>query len=35
MMGVQLPEALIRAADAKNLVDMASAEQAAAIAQTL
>jgi hypothetical protein len=35
MMGVELPDALIRAADAKNLVNMASAEQAAAIAQTL
>jgi hypothetical protein len=35
MMGVELPEALIRAADARNLADMASAEQAAAIAQTI
>ena len=35
MMGVQLPEALLRAADAKNLSDMASAEAAAAIAQTV
>jgi hypothetical protein len=35
MMGVQLPEALIQAADAKNLVNMASAAQAEAVAQTL
>ena len=35
MMGVQLPEALLRAADAKNLSDMASAEAAAAVAQTV
>jgi hypothetical protein len=35
MMDVQLPEALVRAADAKNLVDMASAEAAAAVAQTV
>jgi hypothetical protein len=35
MMGVQLPEALIKAADAKNLVNMASAVEAEAVAQTL
>jgi hypothetical protein len=35
MMGVELPEALLRAADAKNLADMASAEAAAAVAQTV
>ena len=35
MMGVALPEALIRAADAKNLVNMASVEAAAAIAKTV
>ena len=35
MMDVQLPEALIRAADAKTLIDMASAEAAAAVAQTV
>jgi hypothetical protein len=35
MMGVELPEALIRAADAKNLVNMASAVEAAALAETL
>ena len=35
MMGVQLPEALIKAADAKNLVNMASAEAAAAVAETV
>ena len=35
MMGVELPEALVRAADAKNLVDMASVEAAAAVAQTV
>ena len=34
-MGVALPEALIRAADAKNLVAMASAEAAAAVPQAL
>jgi len=34
-MGVAIPEALIKAADAKNLVDMASAEAAAAVAQTV
>jgi hypothetical protein len=35
MMGVALPEALVRAADAKNLSDMAAAEAAAAIAETV
>jgi hypothetical protein len=35
MMGVQLPEALIHAADAKNLVNMASAAEAAAVAETV
>ena len=35
MMDVALPEALVRAADAKNLVAMASAEAAAAVAQTV
>jgi pyruvate/2-oxoacid:ferredoxin oxidoreductase beta subunit len=35
MMGVALPEALIRAAEAKNLVNMASAEAAAAVAHTV
>jgi pyruvate/2-oxoacid:ferredoxin oxidoreductase beta subunit len=35
MMGVELPVALLRAADAKNLVNMASAEAAAAVAQTV
>ena len=35
MMGVALPDALIRAADAKNLVNMASVEAAAAIAHTV
>ncbi len=34
-MGVELPEALIQAADAKNLVNMASAVEAAAVAETL
>jgi hypothetical protein len=35
MMGVELPEALLRAAKAENLVDMASAEAATAVAQTV
>src|ERR1700751_1072190 len=35
MMGVQLPEALIKAADAKNQVNMAAAAEAEAVAQTL
>ena len=35
MMGVQLPEALIQAADAKNLTNMAAATEAAAVAETV
>ena len=35
MMGVELPEALIQAADAKNLVNMASAEEAVTVAETV
>jgi hypothetical protein len=35
MMGVQVPEALIKATDAKNLVAMGSAEAAAAVAETV
>ena len=35
MMGVQLPDALIRAADARTLTNMASAEAATAVAQTV
>jgi hypothetical protein len=35
MMGVELPEALIQFADAKNLVNMASAVEAAAVAETV
>jgi hypothetical protein len=35
MMGVALPEALIQAADAKNLVNMAAAAEAETVAQTL
>jgi hypothetical protein len=35
MMGVQLPEALVHAADAKNLVNMAAANEAAAVAETV
>ena len=35
MMGVALPEALIQFADAKNLVNMASAVEAAAVAETV
>jgi hypothetical protein len=35
MMGVELPEALVLAADASNLVNMASMEAAAAIAETV
>ena len=35
MMGAELPEALPRAANAENLVDMATAEAAAAVAQTV
>jgi hypothetical protein len=35
MMGVKIPEALIQAADPKNQVNMATAVEAAAIAETL
>ena len=35
MMGVELPEALIHAADARNLVSMATASAAEAVAETL
>jgi pyruvate/2-oxoacid:ferredoxin oxidoreductase beta subunit len=35
MMDVALPEALIQAADAKNLVSMAAAEEAATVAETV
>ncbi|MFI5091264.1 MAG: hypothetical protein ACHP7P_14540, partial [Terriglobales bacterium] len=35
MMGVELPEALIQAAEAKNLVNMAAAAEAEQVAQTL
>ena len=35
MMGVEVPEALIKAADPKAQLDMASAEAAAAIAHTV
>ncbi len=35
MMGVQLPEALIKATDVKNLVNMSSAEAAATVAETV
>ena len=35
MMGVQIPEALIKATDVKNLVNMASAEAAASLAETV
>ena len=35
MMGVELPEALVKATDSKNLSAMASAEAAAAVAQTV
>jgi hypothetical protein len=35
MMGVQLPDALIKATDVKNLVSMASAEAAATVAETV
>jgi hypothetical protein len=35
MMGVPLPEALIKATDVKNLVNMASAEAAASLAETV
>jgi pyruvate/2-oxoacid:ferredoxin oxidoreductase beta subunit len=35
MIGVELPEALIQAADARNQVNMAAAAEAEAVAQTL
>jgi hypothetical protein len=35
MMGIQLPEALIQAADPKNQVNMAAAAEAEQVAQTL
>jgi hypothetical protein len=35
MMGIELPEPLLRAADPKAQTDMASAEAAAVIAQTV
>ena len=35
MMGVELPDALLRAADAKNLSDMAAADEAASVALTI
>jgi hypothetical protein len=35
MMGVELPEALLQAADAKNLVNMAAAEEAVTVAETV
>jgi hypothetical protein len=35
MMGVELPEALVQAADARNLVNMAAAEEAATVAETV
>jgi hypothetical protein len=35
MMGVELPEALIKAAEAENLADMAAAEEAATVAETV
>ena len=35
MMNVELPEALIQAADARNLTNMAAAGEAEAVAQTL
>jgi len=35
MMGVELPEALIQAADARNLVNMADCGSAEAVAETL
>jgi hypothetical protein len=34
-MGVELPEALLQAAEAKNLVNMAAAAEAEQVAQTL
>ena len=35
MMGIELPEALIQAADAKNLVNMAAAAEAETVALTV
>jgi hypothetical protein len=35
MMGIQLPEALVQAADPKNVTAMASAAEAEQVAQTL
>jgi len=35
MMGIELPDALIQAAAAKNLADMAAAAEAEAVAETL
>ena len=35
MMGVEVPAALLRAAEAKNLSDMAAADEAAAVALTV
>jgi pyruvate/2-oxoacid:ferredoxin oxidoreductase beta subunit len=35
MMGVQLPEALLKASDPKNLSDMAAAAEAQQVAQTI
>jgi hypothetical protein len=35
MMGVGLPEALLKAADAKNVADMAAAAEAEAVAETV
>jgi hypothetical protein len=34
-MGVELPQALIQAADAKNITDMATAVAATAVAETV
>jgi hypothetical protein len=35
MMGIELPEALVRAAEVKNVADMAAAEAAAVVAETV
>jgi hypothetical protein len=35
MMGVELPEPLLQAADAKNLANMAAAAEAVAVAETV
>jgi len=35
MMGIELPEALVRAAEMKNVADMAAAEAAAVVAETV